>query len=468
MKIALVRCPCVQPFPPDIGLGYLISSLRETGIDVSLFDLNIEFFHNAIFEKKEKWLTSYVPVLDELAKEILLESPQIVNELANKIVKTKANIIGFSIWDSNIFFSLKLAEAIKRADKNIPIIFGGPECYPLFSGDFFIQKDFVDIVVFGEGELTLRQIIESIKKSGKVKAVFGCIIKEGDKIINCGPAELIGNLDTLPFPDYRDFPLDWFPNKARLFISFNRGCIRKCAYCSVSDTVPLFRFRSAHSIYEEIRCQMQRHPSVYEFLIASPALNSNLKQLSEFCDLIIKNGIKIDWGGNAIIHPDMDIDLLRKMRDSGCTNLVFGIESGSQKVLDRMGKSFRIKDAECLLYDVYRAGINSITANFIIGFPGEDNNDFYDTLEFIYRNKNYINSIGSYSTCWIEPYTPIYYNLKKYGVILNQLPYVKNYSDWYSEDKRNNSEIRQKRMDIFKDFISSVGLNTVKNTPIRI
>ncbi len=472
MKITLVRCPCIEPFSPDVGLSYISSFLKERGNnDVFIFDLNIEAFHNSSYENKQRWLTSEIPVLNGLAEDILLQYPQIVNESAKRILETEPGIIGFSVWDSNILYTLKLAEAVRRLDTTVLIIFGGPECYPLWSGDFFIKSNPVDIVIYGEGELALWHIVESIKRTEKVRSIPGCLIKADGKIVNCGLGEVIGDLDTLPFPDYRDFPLDFYPQKNRLFISFSRGCIRKCAYCSVPGTFPSYRFRSADSIFEEIKCQIERHPSVCDFLISSPALNSNLKQLSGLCNLIIANGIKVKWGGNAVIRPDMDIDVLKKMKEAGCSNLVFGIESGSQKILDRMGKSFRIEDAERILYDAHKANIESITANFIIGFPGEEDDDFYQTLEFIKRNKNYIESIGSYTTCWIEPYSPIYYNPEKFGVVLDnssQGKDMRHFSNWYSEDGKNTPEIRQKRKDIFENFISSLSFRKKSDNYIAL
>lgn len=464
MKTALVKCPYIEPFPPDIGLGYLASFLREAGNEVSIFDFNIEAFRNFSDEKREKCFTSDNSTLKELAEGIIFENPRIIHKLADRILKTGARVIGLSVWDSNIFFSLKLAEAVKEADKDILTIFGGPECYPLWSGNSFIKNDFIDLVIFGEGELALRQIAESIKRSGKIKAVSGCIIKKGDEIINCGPAEVIDNLDALPFPDYQEFPLDLYPNNKQLFISFNRGCPRKCAYCSVPGTIPLYRFRSAGSIHKEIKFQMEKHPGVSKFIVASPALNSNLKQLSQLCDLIINDRIEINWGGNAIIRADMDIDLLRKMKEAGCSNLAFGLESGSQNVLDKMGKSFRIEDAERLLCDTHEIGIKSITVNFIIGFPGEEDSDFCKTLKFIERNKDYIDLIGSYTTCWIEPYAPIYYEPEKYGVVSNHSLHSRKSQDWYTEDKRNNPEIRQKRQEIFNNFVSTLDLHITKKS----
>jgi len=437
------------PYPPLIGLAQLKSFLEIIGHEVFIFDLNIEFFHHVEFTEKEKWASPDKEPLIELAKVIASKYSNLINYYVEEILNTQSKIIGFSIWNSNMFFSLRVAREIKRKVKDRIIIFGGPECFPLYSGKFLIQDEAVDIVVYGEGEETLKEIVSSLDKSEKVKFTEGAIIKKDSRIIDCGPRQPIDNLDALPFPDFNGYPLDkYLTNKLPIF--FNRGCPRVCRYCA-PNLMLVYRWRSANSIFEEIKCQLERYPNKDGFDSCSPSLNSNLREISALCNLILKDKIDFEWSGFTSIDPSLSLDLLRKMRRAGCFGLNFGIESGSQKIINRMRKGFKIKDAARILQDAHNAGIET-TVNFMIGFPGETEEDFQQTLNFISQNWQYISSIGSMSSCWIEPYTYIFDHPEEFDIITGS-----NEHNWYSRDGKNTPEIRKEREKRFQDFISSIG-----------
>jgi len=459
MKIALIRCPCIKPdYPPDIGLGYLYSFLTNFGHEVFVFDFNIEIFHKVDIKNQKRWLDRNLSTweLNQAGEEICTAY---LEHCVKRIINSKARIVGFSVWGSNVSFSLSVAKKIKDADKSIIIVFGGPECYPLLAGKDLIKLYYVDIVVYGEGELTLKEIVDSVEAGKLLEYYPGVIIKNNGSYLKCSDREPLHNLDAVPFPDYRQFPINLSLNRDTLFISSGRGCIRKCVYCDVPGTIPLFRSRSAHSLFEEIKCQINRHPDVKKFEFASPALNSNLKELLKLCELIYENKIEVYWTGNAIMRPEMDSNILKKMKDAGCSSLTFGLESGSQKILDKMGKMIKVEDAEIILRDCYSLNI-SVTVNFIIGFPGEDDKNFEETLGFIERNRRYINHVGAHSTCWVRPYSAMFNNPEKFGIVL---PSIKETNvticDWHDKESEENTyEARERRRKQLTQFIKSLGL----------
>lgn len=451
MKVSLIRCPCINlPYPPPIGLAYISSSLKAAGHEVFMFDLNVEFFHHVEVGDREKWVTSDLNSLIALAKNITYKYGELVGHYARKILDTQAKIIGFSVWNSNIFFSLGLAGEIKRKDKGRTIIFGGPECFPRWSGESLIKNEAVDAVVYGEGEETLRQIASFLEKSGKIEFCPGAIIKKDSQIIDCGPRQPVENLDILPFPDFTGFPLDKYLTH-HLPIAFSRGCPRKCSYCSTPGTTPRYRWRHAERIFEEIKSQLKKYPHKAGFDSYSPALNPNIEELSKLCDFILQDKMKFGWSGFTIIDPGMKLGLLRKMRKAGCSGLNLGIESGSQRIINRMRKGFKIEDAERLLRDAHSAGMETVV-NFIIGFPDETEDDFQETLKFISRNSDCISFVGSMALCWIEPYIYIFDHPDEFDIILGSHP-----MHWHSRDGKNTLQIRQDRKKRFEEFISSLG-----------
>lgn len=451
MKIALVRCPCINlPYPPPIGLAYITSFLKAAGQEVSIFDLNVEFFHRVHAAIKERWVTPDVSTLIELAKEVASDNSSVIDHYVREILKTEAVIIGFSAYDTNLFFSLRVAREIKRKDKNRIVVFGGPECFPLWSGRYLIQETVVDAVVYGEGEETMLDIVRSVEKSGTIEPCPGAITKDGPRVIDCGARPPIEDLDMLPFPDFSDFPLGKYLT-TELPIVFNRGCPHRCAYCSTPSLIPRYRWRSAERIYAEMKYQLQKYPHIDYFHSDSPSLSSNIRELSRLCDIIIQNTLKFKWSGFASIEPALDIELLRKMTRAGCFGLNLGIESGSQRVIDRMRKGFRIEAAERLLRDAHNAGLETVV-NFIIGFPGETEEDFQATLQFISRNWEYIFYIGSMNTCWIDPYVYLFDHPEEFDIVIGS-----NAHEWKSSDGKNTLEVRKERMKRFQDHILSLG-----------
>jgi len=455
MKIALLKCPSIEPSFPDIALGYFNAVLKNEGHEVFIFDLNIDFFNLIDVEERKKWFTSNLDALFKQTKKIIDEIPAAIDSYAKKIADISPRVVGFSVWNSNVYFSLQLAEKIKDLNKDIMIIFGGPKCFPLRGGEKLARDKNVDIVVYGEGEHTLKDIVNSIEKSGETKTFPGTITKCPQGIIDHGFPKQIEDLDALPFPDYRDFRLELYPERYGLYIFFNRGCINKCVYCSVSGTYPLFRFRSASSIFEEMKYQVKQHPQISNFGDASPALNANIKQLNQLCELIISSDLHVAWGGQAMIRSDMSEELIKKMKKAGCSNLSFGMESGSQKVLEKMGKPYKVEDAELLLRRTYDAGIKN-NINFIIGFPEEDPQDFYKTLEFITRNKKYLEKITSSATCWLEPYSYLYNHPEEFGIDCGEKWDNNFYLSWFKGNK-NTLKIRKIRKEIFDTFTSGIG-----------
>lgn len=454
LKIALVRPPCIEPFPPDLGLAYISSFLKREGCGVSVFDINIDLYNRVPDKYKLRWRTTNEPELQELYQDICAEFPDFIDKTCRDIVNGGFNLIGFSVWRSNLQAALSLAEKIKILDKDIPIVFGGPHCYPLWGGNEIMSSANVDWVVYGEGELAFLEIIECLGDNAGFGLSRGGFIRDKGEVIDLGPGDIIHNLDSLPFPDYAAFNLGKYPNN-ELFIGFNRGCINKCYYCSTPGTLPAYRERSADSIFREILF----HTSVHgrrRFLSASPGLNYNLKVLDELCCRIISGGLDISWGGFAMVR-DMDASLLRNMRMSGCDNLVFGLESGSQRMLNKMNKLIKVEAAEKMLKDISSSGIDSVTVNFIIGFPGETEGEFAETLDFIQRNRKYIRNIGSRSNFWVEPYSEVYNFPARFGVNDFGDRLMRENHNWESIDGSSSMAVRERRKQRFERFLKDIG-----------
>lgn len=164
-------------------------------------------------------------------------------------------------------------------------------------------------------------------------------------------------------------------------INTTRGCIRKCVYCSDWREMS-YRRMSGRRIFDEIVHQLGRHPRKGFFLFGDAILNSSMKELGIFCDLVIAAKLPISWGGNAIVRPEMTPAFLAKMRAAGCCGLYYGVESGSGRVLKDMRKGVQPALNARVLRDTQNAGIET-TAMWIVGFPTETEDAFRESLDFV-------------------------------------------------------------------------------------
>jgi anaerobic magnesium-protoporphyrin IX monomethyl ester cyclase len=455
MKIALVQCPAWGRQNPPLALSMLSAYLRSKGREVFNFDLNNKLFNHVEEKDRLLWQLSNEEFWEDRYKVLKFASDykELIEDCVNAVLQTDARIIGFSVFNSSKEFSLLMAEKIKERAKDKIIILGGPHCFPHMQGLQIIQDESVDLMAIGEGEVTLDELVSQVDSAGRVSFCEGAWFKENGKVIDCGNRALISDLNKLPFADFIDFALESYSEPNRLPIYLSRGCPNRCIYCNENIFWRGYRFRSGKRVLEEIKYQLNRHRQVVHFDFADQLVNGNPKELSQLADLIIKEGLKITWAGQAIIRSYMTPELLNKLKQSGCVCLAYGIESGSQKVLDLMKKGFTVKDAQCVIRDTHNAGIDAVS-NFMFGFPGETDGDFKQTLDFIYKNKEYISTVNpsrAYTAIGVGSY--LYEHADEFNIDLSG-----GHLFWKTKGGDNTYETRQKRYEAFCNLAASLGI----------
>jgi tetratricopeptide (TPR) repeat protein len=181
-----------------------------------------------------------------------------------------------------------------------------------------------------------------------------------------------------------------------------------------------------------------------------------MKVLAEFCDLMgLKPPRPLRWHANLIVRPEMDLTVMSMMRRAGCDHVTFGIESGSQRVLDLMRKRYRIGDADRVLRAAHEAGIK-VSCNFMFGFPGETLEDFALTLEFLRRNaRNIDTAYPSRSYCTLEPHSYLACHPEEFRVI----PSSAHGQYWRSRDGSNTFVERMRRCEEFSRLAQELGVH---------
>ena len=456
MKIVLVQCPAWGRLNPPLALAMLSAYLRSKNKEVLLFDLNNELYHKVKDEDRALWQLGNESFWENKASVLKFASDYnaLLGHFVNKILETGTELIGFSIFNSSTELSLFIAEKIKKIDPNKKIIFGGPNCAPHINGINIIKERPLDIMVIGEGELILNEIIDLFDRHGRVDFCKGTWLKKDGKIIDCGEGELLGDLNQLPFAEFGDFSSDAYDAPYRLPVYLGRGCPNRCVYCNESVFWRGYRNRSGERVFEEMKYQINKQNRITHFDFADSLVNANLRELARMADLIIEDGLKITWSGQAVIRPYMTPEILNKLKQSGCKCLAYGIESGSQKVLGLMRKGFRAEEAERVIRDTHNAGID-VAANFMFGFPGETDEDFNQTLNFVSNNKEYITTLNpslAYTAIGVGTY--LHEHPEEYNVDLSA-----GYLYWITKDGQNTYEKRKKRYESFCRLVSSLSIN---------
>ena len=460
-KIALVQAPTWGFYDPPVALAQLSSYLKQRGFRIKSWDINVDLYNNRKDEYKTVWANEQTIFWcnRKNVKEFMKANHTHIQRYINQILGFDPLVVAFSINIASLHATSLLASIIKDKNPAIYIVIGGPSfCVPADLSNILNNHPF-DIIVMGEGEETFTEVSERLERHLDLLECEGICFKQNGKIIQTKPRKVIENLDELPFLDFSDMPLDSYdpPGHLGKHISLmtSRGCILPCVFCAQREYWPGFRYMSGKRIYEEIKFHIENHPEIEHIEFLDLLINGSMKALNELCNLIISNPLKknLKWHANAIIRPQMTSEVCKKMKTAGCDHLTFGIESGSQRVLDLMRKYYKIEDADRVLKNVHDAGI-VVTCNFMFGFPGETEEDFQQTLDFVRRNiKNMDTAYPSRSFCTIEPHSYMEKHMDELGIAPNPV----NNTYWESKDGKNNYPERVRRCEAFSLLVSSLG-----------
>jgi len=211
---------------------------------------------------------------------------------------------------------------------------------------------------------------------------------------------------------------------------------------------------SGERIFQEIAFHKNIHRDLGHVRFLDLEFNGNMKSLIKFCDLMKDKPLDINWSANMIIRPEMTGNVIRKMARSGCEHIIFGIESGSERILKIMNKNYSIKDADRTIKQMHESGI-CVTANFMFGFPGETEEDFEKTLDFIKRNAKFLDRVYPSRTYFaLEEFSYVYDHPEEFGI----RPGSKGHLYWESMDGLNTYPVRMDRCRRFCELALGLGI----------
>lgn len=309
------------------------------------------------------------------------------------VEKNRPSLIGITAFTSTFPSGKKLAEMVSsRVSPRPLIVFGGPHVTAM-PEDSMRECNAIDIVAIGEGEETLRELLDALAHKRHVSSVNGIAFRDNGTINTTPKREFIRDLDTLPFPAWpllTNFPRAYSTQHFSIAagpsssIITSRGCPKRCIFCDRSVFGRHVRGNSAGYIVEMME-YLYNIFGVRSFNFEDDSFLVLQKRLIEYCELVIKKNLRITWACQTPVDT-VSKELLPLMRRAGCAMINFGIESGSQRILDRMQKGTSVEQIEEAIRLTHESGILT-RGLMIVGFFGENKETMDETLAFLKCSK---------------------------------------------------------------------------------
>lgn len=358
------------------------------------------------------------------------------SHLVDYIAKNHFDVIGLGTIAGYYPYRklLKISEAINSLDNRPMYVLGGHGSAP--EPEYFLKKTGADVIVIGEGERTILELLEAVEHKRSLTTVAGIAFLDGGKLIQTKPQSLIDCLDGLPHPAWHLFPMDYYSllrmphttNSDRVAAMLSgRGCSFRCNFCYRMDKG--LRIRSSESIVFEMQTLKKDYGISYinfedELLMTSPDRIVNL------CEAFIKEDLNIRWNCNGRLNF-AKTEVLNLMKKAGCVFINYGIESMDDVVLSNMNKKLTTEQIFEGVETTKAVGI-SPGLNIIFGNIGENAETLQKGVDFLlkYDDQTQLRTI--------RPVTPypgcdLYYYAIEHGLL-------KDCADFY-ENKHINSDL---------------------------
>lgn len=367
MRILLINSPIRVSAKPNClpyGLAIIASLLRQDGHEVDIVDVNA-----------------------------LRPAPEdIVRDLQDRVW----DVAGVSGLITTYEFQKWVIEVLKSIHPQAPVISGGG--FATSVPEFVLENTLADIVVVGEGEITMPELCRALESGKERDQIHGLWFRNGAEFVQNPSRSNVENLDDLPFPAWDLLPMEIYlkhpiwGNNAKNSSGFkegvktdrsmniisSRGCPYSCNYCYHLFGRSSYRYRSARNIVDEMECLIERYQ--VDFIgFNDDNMMASEPRLLEFCSLLKEKKWDIHWGCHGRVTSARP-EILREMAEAGCVWIGYGIESGSETMLNAMNKNATVTQAKEAILHTRAAGIYPNTT-FIFGYPGENRETIQESVQ---------------------------------------------------------------------------------------
>jgi radical SAM superfamily enzyme YgiQ (UPF0313 family) len=382
----LGRYNCSSKISPSLGLVYVATYIKEQGHDVCFYDVML----------KDK-------------KGISIESV---------LISFEPDIVAMTATTPFIPVAYQIAKTVKQLAPNSYIVLGGPHASALPS-KCIDECSSIDYIVIGEGELSFSELVCSLR-DGKNEAILPGVLGRNFKLEDVQPRKLINNLDNISFPDWS---LVNYSNYEKIYsyrleridhlyqLQLSRGCPFRCSFCfNIFESS--FRSRSVLSVLDEIKLLYSQYGArLFEFI--DPNMTLDAYTFAEFCTQIIETGLQDQIAWNFQTRCDLvNFDLLSLAKNAGCESVLFGVESGSQEILNKTEKEIDLEQAYSAIRTAANVGLKT-KVTLIIG-------NFYETQTTLDQTMAFVKKIkSSYDIDIFPSFLGIYPKTKAYFMAEN-------------------------------------------------
>jgi len=360
LKITLVNPPTTAPLEtvstlglkaPPLGLAYVAASLEKEGFDVSIID------------------SAVLDISHQRLGEILQEEGP--------------DVIGVTSTTPTIHDAMKAVSVAKKSCPDSITMMGG--CHITFlPEETMAECPDLDVGVIGESEVTAGDLMRAIEGKKPLSEVDGIVYRKDHSIIRNRPRKLIENLDEIPFPARHLLPLDRYTvlgERQRIGnILTSRGCPFNCIFCSSSQFYGRrFRGRSPKNVVDEVEEVVNKY-NIRSIEIVDDTFTVDRERAKGIAEEIIRRGLDIWWACGSRVDL-ITKELLEVFKRAGCGAIYYGIESGSERVLNILRKGITLEQAKSAIRWAKEVGME-VVGSFIIGTPGETKEDVMKTIKF--------------------------------------------------------------------------------------
>src|SRR3989344_8132303 len=349
--------------------------------------------------------------------------------------------------------------AKEAAGPNIKVIVGGSHASVRPKETALENKDCIDVVTVGEAELTFLKLLDAFQGKCALKDIRGIAYVEDGAAVQTPDAEKVQDLDFFPIPDrdlinmklYRP-SVSYYKRLPAYTLITTRGCPYRCTFCATAKTG--YRMHSIPRVVEEMKLLVEKY-GVKEILIRDDTFTLSRKRTIELCDAIIKEGLnkKVKW--NCITRAGLvDLELLKKMKQAGCWGIHFGVEGGTQKLIDAIKKDTTLDKIRNAFKWARKSGLET-RAYMMLGMPGSTKEDDIKTIEFA---KKIDPDWAQFTICTPYPGTQMYDEQVKIGNVSNDWDTFQTWGGFsetdlpWVADGRSSDEIKELQRYALKSF----------------
>jgi len=381
---------------PPLGLAYIAAFIEQHNYDVEIIDCSLGIPHN---------------------------------ELETELIKKSPDVVGITATTPAFMSAITAAQNVRKNLPNTITVLGGAHITAV-PKETMEYTDVFDVGVIGEGEITFHELLIEIEKGDKMNLdnVAGIVYRKNGNVCITQPQNFIKNLDEIPLPARHLLPplSIYHPTPASTrkvpqgVLITSRGCPMKCTFCDRGVFGNRYRMRSPENVVDEVENLIDVH-GAKELKFFDDVFTLSRKRLYAIFDEMKQRGIDIGWScltSVKMVNPEM----LERMKKAGCWQVLYGLESGDQRMLDLLKKGVTVDQNEKAVKLAQGKGLR-VRADYIVGTPGDTLESMEATLRFAIRMNT--------DTAHFNKFTP-YPGTELYRLLVNQ-GYHWDFAEYHSQ-----------------------------------